>query len=262
MTTKAGAGLLGEVDLARMRRRSRTFLHAVLFVVGFSLVFIIGWGGAATLLGQAFGAYKSLLGKIGGALVIVFGLFTMGVLNIPKLLADTRPQFIAGRGGWLSSGLFGALFAAGWTPCVGVTLGSILTLGMVGETSGQAMVLASGYALGLGIPFLLLGLGAEWGLCFLGRFRRHMRTIKIISGLFLVAIGALMLTNQITRIAIWAQRAGYYLDVGGAGVSPTYSLAVVAGLLSFLSPCVLPLVPAYLGYLSGQALGPASASSF
>jgi cytochrome c-type biogenesis protein len=239
-------------------RRLRTFSHSIVFVAGFSLVFIVGWGGAATVLGQVFGAYKSLLGKIGGALVILFGLLTMGVINIPVLLADTRPQFIAGRGGWLSSGLFGALFAAGWTPCVGATLGSILTLGMVGDTAGQAMVLSSGYALGLGIPFLILGLAADRGLRGLHRLNPHMRMIKIASGLFLVAIGVLMLTNQITRIAIWAQRAGYYLDVGGAGVSPTYSLAVAAGLLSFLSPCVLPLVPAYLGYLSGQSLSPAA----
>jgi cytochrome c-type biogenesis protein len=134
-------------------------------------------------------------------------------------------------------------------------LGSILTLGMTQETVGQAMVLSSGYALGLGVPFLILGMAAESGLRVLRRFKRHMRSLQIISGLFLIAIGFLMLTNQIARIAIWAQRAGLYLDVAGAGLTPTYPLAVTAGMLSFISPCVLPLVPAYLGYLSGQALG-------
>lgn len=93
----------------------------------------------------------------------------------------------------------------------------------------------------------------------LGRLKPYMRVIKIASGVFLILIGVLMLTNQIARIAIWAQRSGLYLDVAGAGVSPTYTLAVIAGLLSFLSPCVLPLVPAYLGYLGGQALGAVSA---
>lgn len=238
----------------RARSRPRTFLHAALFVLGFSFVFVVGWGGAATFLGRAFGANKSLLGQVGGVLVILFGLFTMGVVNIPWFQYDTRPQWTGRTGGWLSSGVFGAFFAAGWTPCVGATLGSILTLGMSQESSGQAMVLSSGYALGLGAPFLLLGLAAARGLRFLRRFSPHMRKIKLISGFFLMLIGLLMLTNQIPRIAIWAQRAGLYLDVAGAGVTPTYSLAVAAGLLSFLSPCVLPLVPAYMGYLGGQAL--------
>jgi cytochrome c-type biogenesis protein len=236
--------------------RWRTFLHSLLFVMGISLVFVVGWGGAATFLGRAFGANKVLLAKVGGALVILFGLFTLGVINIPWVQYDTRPQWTAGKGGWLSSGVFGAFFAAGWTPCVGATLGSILTLGMTADTSGQAMLLSSGYAFGLGLPFLALGLAVERGLQFLRRFKPHMRKIQIASGLFLIVIGILMLTNQITRIAIWAQRTGLYLDVAGTGATPTYSLAVAAGLLSFLSPCVLPLVPAYLGYLSGQALGP------
>ena len=237
--------------------RWRTFLHSLLFVMGFSLVFVVGWGGAATFLGQAFGANKAILGKVGGGLVILFGLFTMGVINIPWFQYDTRPEWTLAKGGWLSSGLFGAFFAAGWTPCVGATLGSILTLGMTSDTAGQAMLLSSGYAFGLGLPFLALALVADRGLRFLRRFKPHMRKIQIVSGLFLIVIGILMLSNQITRIAIWAQRSGFYLDVAGAGVTPTYSLAVAAGLLSFLSPCVLPLVPAYLGYLSGQVLGPA-----
>lgn len=241
--------------------RWRTFLHSVLFVLGFSLVFVVGWGGAATFLGSVFGAYKTLLAQAGGVLVIVFGLFTMGLITVPVFLYDTRPQWTGGKVTWLSSGVFGAFFAAGWTPCVGATLGSILTLGMTQETSSQAMLLSSGYAIGLGIPFLLLGALADRGLRLVGRFKVHMRAIKIASGLFLILIGVLMLTNQITRIAIWAQRTGLYLDVAGAGVTPTYSLAVAAGLLSFLSPCVLPLVPAYLGYLSGQTLGAVSAES-
>ena len=235
--------------------RFHTLLHSILFVLGFSLVFVVGWGGAATLIGNLFGAYKAELARIGGALVVVFGLFTMGVINIPWFQYDTRPQWTASKGNLFSSGVFGAFFAAGWTPCVGATLGSILTLGMSQQSSAQAMWLSSGYALGLGIPFLLLGVAADRGLRFLKRFKPHINKIKLASGVFLIAIGALMMTNQIAKIAIWAQRSGFYLDVTGGGVTPTYPLAVAAGLLSFLSPCVLPLVPAYLGYLGGQALG-------
>ena len=236
--------------------RLTVFLHAVLFVLGFSLVFVIGWGGAATALGQLFGAYKSRLGLVGGVLVIVFGLATLRVLRIPWLYYDTRPEWAANRrGGWLASGLMGVFFAAGWTPCVGATLGAILTLGFTQQAAGQAMVLSSGYALGLGLPFLAIGLGMERAADLVRRFRKYVRKVEIASGLFLIIIGLMMVSGRITLIAIWAQRNGLFLDVPlGGAVVPTYLIALVAGLLSFLSPCVLPLVPAYIGYLSGHAI--------
>jgi cytochrome c-type biogenesis protein len=238
-------------------RRWQVFLHALLFVLGFSLVFVVGWGGAATIAGQLFGTYKSLLSKIGGVFVIIFGLTTLGVLKIPWLFYDTRPEWKGqNRTGLLASGLMGVFFAAGWTPCIGATLGAILTLGFSQETSGQALLLSSGYALGLGVPFLILGFSIERASRILYRFRRHMHTIQIASGVLLIGIGILILTNQIIRIAIWAQRSGLFLDISTAdAATPTYLIAVLAGLLSFLSPCVLPLVPAYLGYLSGHAIG-------
>src|SRR3972149_10501205 len=100
--------------------RLSVFLHAVLFVLGFSFIFVVGWGGAATALGQLFGAYKSSLGLVGGVLVIVFGLATLRVLRIPWLYYDTRPQWGGSqRGGWLASGLMGGFFAAGGAPRVG-----------------------------------------------------------------------------------------------------------------------------------------------
>lgn len=237
--------------------RGRILLHALTFVLGFSLVFILGWGGAATLLGQIFSNYKLILGKIGGVVVILFGLATLGWIRIPWLYYDTRPNFgrFAHRG-LLSSGMMGVFFAAGWTPCIGTTLGAILTLGFSQDTSGQAMLLSSGYALGLGIPFLALGVGMERAAGFVRRFQRQIRRVQMASGLLLLLIGVMLLTNQLTLIAIWAQRNGLFLDLAvGTTATPTYVIAVLAGLLSFLSPCVLPLVPAYLGYLSGHAFG-------
>lgn len=233
------------------------FAHALLFVFGFSVVFILGWGGAATLLGRLFGVYRDLLGKVGGVVVILFGLSTLGLLKIPWLNYDTRPEWSGRRRqGFLASGLMGVFFAAGWTPCVGTTLGATLTLGFSQDTSGQAMLLSSGYALGLGIPFLGIGLGMDRASQAIRRFQKHLRKVQIFSGLFLIGIGLMILTDQITLIAIWAQRNGLFLDLplGGAAV-PTYLIAVLAGLISFLSPCVLPLVPAYVGYLSGHAFG-------
>ncbi len=238
-----------------LNQRYTTFKHAALFVLGFSLVFVIGWGGAATLLGQIFGVYKEIIARVGGFVVILFGLYTLGILNVRWFNYDTRPQWQTNRQNKsLSSILMGVVFAAGWTPCIGTTLGAILTLGFSQETAGQAMILSSGYALGLGVPFLAIGLGMDRAVKAVRRLRPYLRKIQIASGLFLIAIGLLLVTNQMTLIAIWAQQNGLYLDLPmGAAASPTYLIAILAGLLSFLSPCVLPLVPAYIGYLSGQA---------
>ncbi|HLE52898.1 MAG TPA: cytochrome c biogenesis protein CcdA [Anaerolineales bacterium] len=238
-----------------LSRRINTFLHAMVFILGFSLVFIVGWGGAASTAGRLFGQYKTILGQIGGVIVIVFGLATFGVLKIPWLYYDTRPDWNPNRrSGLISSGLMGVFFAAGWTPCIGTTLGAILTLGFSQQTVGQAMVLSSGYAIGLGLPFLAIGLAMDRAFNLVRRLRRYQRGIQIFSGIFLVVIGAMLLTGRLTLIAIWAQRNGYFLDLplGGASV-PSYLIAILAGLISFLSPCVLPLVPAYVGYLSGQS---------
>lgn len=236
--------------------RFSTFLHALAFVLGFSLIFIIGWGGAATIFGQLFVQYKYAIGRLGGVVVIAFGLANLGLLKIPWLYYDTRPEWNpTKRYGLLSSGLMGVFFAAGWSPCIGTTLGAILTLGFSQENSGQAMLLTSGYAIGLGLPFLAIGFGLDRAFEFVRRLRRYMRGIQIISGLFLIVIGLLMITGRMNMISIWAQQQGYYFDLplGGAAV-PNYLVAILAGLISFLSPCVLPLVPAYVGYLSGQAV--------
>jgi cytochrome c-type biogenesis protein len=245
-----------QAEAIALPSRISTFGHGLLFVTGFTLVFVIGWGGAATLLGQLFGQYKTLLGRIGGVVAILFGFVTIGLIRIPWLSVDTRPQLKRwGANRWVNSSLIGILFAAGWTPCVGTTLGAILTLGFSQETTYQAMLLSSGYAMGLGIPFLILALLLERSLGVVRKLGKYLRAFQWISGLLLIVIGLMMLTDRITYIAIWATKNGFYLDLPlGGAAAPTYIAAVAAGALSFLSPCVLPLVPAYLGYLSGQGL--------
>jgi cytochrome c-type biogenesis protein len=234
--------------------RLRIFLHALLFVAGFSLVFIVGWGGSVTLAGKLFGIYKQVIAQIGGIVVIMFGLATLEVIRIPWFYADTRAQFTGQRGTYGGSALMGIFFAAGWSPCIGATLGAILTMGLSQQTVGQAMWLASGYSLGLGIPFLALALGLERATGWVKRINRYRRAIQIASGTFIIIIGVLLLTNMMRLISIWAFRNGYYIEAFAAyAAAPTYLTAIIAGLLSFISPCVLPLVPAYLGYLSGHA---------
>jgi len=235
--------------------RIRVFFHALIFVASFSLVFIVGWGGATTALGQLFGSYKFIIARIGGVLVILFGLATLDIIRIPWFYYDTRPQFSGRTGTYASSALLGLFFAAGWTPCIGATLGAILTLGVSQNNSGQAMWLASGYSLGLGIPFLLLALGLERASGWMRKLSRFRRAFQIASGVLMISIGMLLVTNWMSLIAIWAFKNKLFIDVFsiGSGV-PSYLTAILAGTLSFFSPCVVPLVPAYLGYLSGHAL--------
>jgi cytochrome c-type biogenesis protein len=233
--------------------RLRIFLHALLFVAGFSMVFIIGWGGSATVLGQIFGTYKRVIAQVGGAVVILFGLATLEVIRVPWFYADTRAQYSGQRGTYGGSALMGIFFAAGWSPCIGATLGAILTMGLSQQTVGQAMWLSSGYSLGLGIPFLAMALGLERASGWLSRMRPYQKYFKIVSGIFIITIGLLLLTNTMSLIAIWALKNGLYIEAFTRyAAAPTYLTAIIAGLLSFLSPCVLPLVPAYLGYLSGH----------
>lgn len=237
--------------------RLNILLHALLFVLGFTIVFVVGWGGATTLLGSVFFQYKDWIARIGGAVLIVFGLATMDVIRIPWFYMDTRPEFHGKTGTYTGSMAMGLFFAAGWSPCVGATLGAILTLGLSQDSVGQAMILSSGYSLGLGIPFLLLALGMDRAIGWVRKLRKHLRTFQIISGALIISIGVLLFTGSMTWIAIWSQRSGLYLDLPTQGGVPSYLVAMAAGVLSFLSPCVLPLVPAYLGYLSGHVIASA-----
>lgn len=276
--------------------RSRPLIHAVLFVFGFSLIFV-SVGAVVSGIGQLVFDLRQPLARIGGVVVILFGLATMGIFNaasrglgrlaqnadereapwwvLPVLglkalldgflryfYADTRADWgRRGGNGYLASFLMGTFFAAGWTPCIGPTLGAILTLGYNAATVNQGVLLLSAYSLGLGIPFLLFALALDRTTGLLRSLRRHMRAVQIVNGVLLILIGFALLTNQLTVIASWAQERNLYLDVGPVGVAtPTLFIALVTGLLSFLSPCVLPLVPAYVFYLSGRTLSQTAAN--
>src|SRR4030042_2639048 len=167
---------------AKNESHHNLFLHALAFVLGFSLIFVIGWGGAATILGQLFVTNKIWIARLGGRLLIIFGLATMDIIHIPWFYMDTRRQFKGTTGTFWSSLAMGIFFAAGWSPCIGATLGAILTLGFSSDTVGQAMFLSLGYSLGLGIPFLLLALAIDQALPLVRRLKRYMRTFQIIAG--------------------------------------------------------------------------------
>jgi cytochrome c-type biogenesis protein len=168
---------------------------------------------------------------------------------------DSRQQYTGKTNSFWSSIVMGIFFAAGWSPCIGATLGAILTLGFNSDTVGQAMILSLGYSLGMGIPFLILALALDSAVPLIRKLRKHQRTFQIIAGLMIIIIGILMVTAQMTALSRWALRSGLYLDISSGSQIPSMLTAILAGILSFLSPCVFPLVPAYLGYLSGHMIG-------
>jgi cytochrome c-type biogenesis protein len=240
--------------LEKFKKRGYIFLHALAFVFGFSLIFVIGWGGATTILGQLFVTYKDWIARIGGIILIIFGLATMEVIHIPWFYVDTRHQFKGRTGTFWGSIAMGIFFAAGWSPCIGATLGAILTLGFNSDTVGQAMRLSLGYSLGLGIPFLILALAIDQTVPLVRKLGKHLKTFQIISGLLIIVIGILMISSQMTAIARWALQNSFYMDIQSGSAVPSMITAIIAGTLSFFSPCVFPLVPAYLGYLSGHVI--------
>lgn len=251
-----------QVQAPTTSQRFAVFLHSVSFVLGFSAIFVVLFGGAFAALSQFLIDYKFEIAKVSGAIIIVFGLATMRVLKIPFLYYDTRRQF-AGRPelGYLSSFAMGMFFAGGWTPCIGLVLGSILQLGFQGQT-GTSLLLATGYAMGLGVPFLIMGLLVDRLSRFVRRLTRHLHIIETVTGVFLIALGVLLFSGELTAFIARLSGSLTTFDEGlmGAG-DPTFLIAVLGGLLSFLSPCVLPLVPAYIGYLSGHVIGKASVES-
>lgn len=186
--------------------------HAVAFVLGFTLVFV--------LLGTLAGSVGALLRSswlrfVGGLIVIIFGLNLIGLLHLPFLYQEARLQW-RGRPGWglLSSLLVGMAFAAGWTPCIGPALTAILILSADQNTVGQAALLLGGYAMGLGVPFILAGLLFDRLGSFLQRMTRYLPVIEKAAGVILLLVGVLLLTDGFSLIGRWLQQWGIGWDLG------------------------------------------------
>jgi cytochrome c-type biogenesis protein len=183
------------------RRMLRTvMLHSITFVLGFSVVFI-ALGAVATGIGQVVNEYHSLLSKVAGIVVIIFGLHLTGLLKIKALYADKRMHDVKGGSSAVGSFAVGFAFAFGWTPCIGPILATILVLAGAQQTVFKGIVLLAVYSLGLAVPFLLTSLGVDRFLSFYGRFRRHLHTVEVISGILLIAIGVLIFLNNLRLLS-------------------------------------------------------------
>jgi len=192
--------------------RWTTIKNSTLFILGFSTVFIL-FGASATVAGQLLLTYQEVVRKVGGALVVLLGLYIMGILKLPFLMAEKRIHFRGKPGGDIGTFLVGVAFAAGWTPCVGPILGAILLYASTTESVSQGVWLLTFYSLGLGLPLFVSSLGLNAFLNHSKRIRSYMRTVSLVSGLFLIVVGVMIFTNSFaTLTALLTQYGiGWYI---------------------------------------------------
>ena len=195
----------GISGIAEMReRRHLALLHATLFVIGFTLIFV-ALGATATALGRVLNTYQHWLERIGGLLIVFFGLYCVGAFKIGLLSREMRFDLGDKPLGYLGSVLAGMAFGAGWTPCIGPILGSILLYTSSRADFGQGLVLLLAYSAGLAIPFLVAAWALEHFLGWMQRFRRYIGWVERIAGVLLIAFGLLLLTGQFTQLSGWLQ---------------------------------------------------------
>ncbi|MFN2145413.1 MAG: cytochrome c biogenesis CcdA family protein [Anaerolineales bacterium] len=219
-----------------------TFSHGVAFVLGFTVVFTF-LGALAGALGSFRYQLTDILVKIGGIVVVLFGLHMTRILRIPFLDYDLRPQSQPDRQrGYISSALMGVFFSAGWAPCVGPVLGAILTLSFNQGGSMQGALLLAAYSAGLAIPFLLAATQISWVTTIIRRYGKVMHYTEIIMGVVLIAIGVLLFLGRFEQLA----SLGNFIE---AGDEVLIGRMLILGLISSL---LLGLVPAFIAKKQGK----------
>jgi cytochrome c-type biogenesis protein len=178
----------------------KLMLNSAAFIVGFSIVFIT-LGAISTEVGQVLAQYKSLLARIAGVVIILFGLHLTGIFQIKALLADTRLHGLKGSSSAWGAFVIGFAFAFGWTPCVGPILAVVLGFAAAQDTVWKGVFLLAIYSAGLAVPFLLTSLGIERFLKFYNRFKFHMHAVEVASGVLLIGLGILLAMGRFTLLS-------------------------------------------------------------
>lgn len=192
-----------ELESGDAELRRTTLIHSLLFVAGFSSIFL-ALGASASFLGQILREYQVWIARIGGVIVLLFGLHLLGLTPFRWLQRERRMHLERKPVGYVGSFLVGVTFGAGWTPCIGPILGGILTFAATRQTLGEGVLLLSFYSAGLAVPFILSAVGFTWFLATFKRLRRHIVWVERTSGALLVLVGLLLLSGQFTMLASWA----------------------------------------------------------
>ncbi len=196
-----GSSLEDLRDDASAATRANAVAHALAFIIGFTLVFV-ALGLTASAIGGVLNENRVAIAQIGGCIVIVLGLQMMGMLRIPFLMMDTRVHLQRERRTYWTSGVVGIAFAAGWSPCIGPILAGILAIASQ-QHNGAAAILLLCYSLGLAVPFFLTALAIGAVLPVLNRIKRFLPAIEFIAGLFLIAVGLVLVNNAFLTVAGW-----------------------------------------------------------
>jgi cytochrome c-type biogenesis protein len=198
-------GFLTGLSLEQLEvRRGTALVHALWFVTGFSLIFV-ALGATASVLGLLLLRYQVWIGRLGGVLVMLFGLYLLGVLRPQFLLRQWQIPLAHKPLGYVGSAVVGVTFGAAWTPCIGPILGAILTLAAAQASVGHGVALLAAYSAGLAIPFLLTALALDRFLVWFQRFRPFLVWVDRVAGLLLLALGLLLVTDRFTLLATWLQ---------------------------------------------------------
>ena len=196
----------------RTAARRRAALHSLLFVLGFAMVFV-ALGATATALGVTLRRALPLLQEIGGVVIAAFGLSMLGVLRLSSLMRERRVHLSSKPAGLAGSVLVGVAFGAGWTPCIGPVLASILLYAGMEATMTRGMLLLTAYSIGLGIPFLVAAVGLNWYLAGARRVMRWLRPLELAAGVMLVVIGVLLFTGKFTVLSSFMAGLGQLVPV-------------------------------------------------
>ena len=181
--------------------RAKIFLHAVAFTLGFSFIFITVFGLGSAALGAAFAANKDIIAKIGGVVIVILGLNMMGVFRIPFLMMTKRVHVQSPNRSLVASFLVGVGFAAGWSPCVGPFLASVILLASEQSGAGNAVLLLAVYSIGLAIPFLIAAAAISFSLAAMNRIKRFLSPIEFAAGALLVATGFVAFFGLFSKVA-------------------------------------------------------------
>jgi cytochrome c-type biogenesis protein len=187
------------------KARRLVLVHSLLFILGFTLIFL-ALGATATVLGRALLVHREWISRVGGILVIVFGLYLLGLFNIGLLARERRIHLADKPIGYLGTVVVGVAFGAGWTPCIGPILGAILIYTSSSADLGRGLGLLAAYSMGLAIPFLAASVAINRFLSFFTSVRRHMVWMSRAGGLLLIVVGLLLLTDYFTVLAGYLQR--------------------------------------------------------
>ena len=214
LTFVTGMSLDELVDVdGRGTQRSRTMLHATLFVLGFGIVFV-SLGAAATAVGIAIGRSLEWLQRIGGVVIMIFGAQLLGILRVPALMRERRVHIARKRAGLAGSFVVGVAFGAGWTPCVGPVLTTILLYAGTAETVARGTLLLMTYAVGLGLPFLFCAYGFERLVKRVSALRRWIRPLEVLTGVVLVLVGLALATGRFRILASLLAGLGQLVNLG------------------------------------------------